>query len=374
MQRHGWNNRKLELEVALNDRLPGFLRALAKANIPLKKVKTTKNYVTFQTTRKHLPMIRKLRRKHHMRITIDWLDEEVILRNEWIVHIGLLLLFLVPLCASQFIWSVDIDASTPEQEEELQKSLYILQISPPFLKRKLPDETVIRQQILQDQRELSWVHINQQGSHLTFSPIPSPKLDTEIEKKEQPSHLIAKKSGVITHFNLTKGERVVEENKAVYTGDLLVTGILKQGEKEIVYGAEGEVFADYWIEASFSLPKKVEYEVPGERHYELKWKKDKKKKDGDWQTVKLPKWLAKYVDLSVTQQGITRELILDEQSVEKVLLPLLHQKYVNELPPKTVMKREKLLQVAIDNDTVKGKVLFLVNENIAVKQAIYQGD
>lgn len=102
--------------------------------------------------------------------------------------------------------------------------------------------------------------------------------------------------------------------------------------------------------------------------------KGQEKKDGDWQTVKLPKWLAKYVDLSVTQQGITRELVLDEKSVEKVLLPLLHQKYVNELPSKTVMKREKLLQVAIDNDTVKGKVLFLVNENIAVKQAIYQGD
>ncbi|MBK3493326.1 sporulation protein YqfD [Viridibacillus sp. YIM B01967] len=374
MQRHGWNNRKLELEVTQNDRLPGFLRALAKANIPLKKMKTTKHHVTFQTTRKHLPVIRKLRRKYHMKMTIDWLDEEVILRNEWLVHIGLLLLIIVPLCASQFIWSVDIDASTPEQEEELQKSLYILQISPPFLKSKLPDETIIRQQILQDQRELSWVHIHQEGSNLTFSPIPSPKLETEIVEKEQPSHLIAKKSGVITHFNLTKGERAVEENKAVYTGDLLVTGILKQGEKEIVYGAEGEVFADYWIEASFTLPRTIDYKVPGERHYELRWKKDKVKKGDDWQNVKLPKWLAKYVELSVTQQSTTKQLKLDEQSVEKVLLPLLHQKYVNELPSKTVMKREKLLQVAIDNDTVKGKVLFLVNENIAVKQVIYQGD
>ena len=32
------------------------------------------------------------------------------------------------------------------------------------------------------------------------------------------------------------------------------------------------------------------------------------------------------------------------------------------------------VNVTIDNDTVKGKVLFLVNENIAIKQAINQGD
>lgn len=56
---------------------------------------------------------------------------------------------------------------------------------------------------------------------------------------------------------------------------------------------------------------------------------------------------------------------LDKSKVDSLLLPLLHEKVIRSLPAKTVIKKENLLQVKWGNGTVEGKVLFLVNENIA---------
>lgn len=42
----------------------------------------------------------------------------------------------------------------------------------------------------------------------------------------------------------------------VYEGDTLVSGVLMHGDQYVIVGAEGEVFADYWLETTFSIPKK----------------------------------------------------------------------------------------------------------------------
>ena len=47
---------------------------------------------------------------------------------------------------------------------------------------------------------------------------------------------------------------------------------------------------------------------------------------------------------------------------------------IRSLPLKSTIKNEKLLHVTTDDDTVKGKVLFLVNENIAQPRPIDQGE
>src|SRR6185312_10385632 len=84
-----------------------------------------------------------------------------------------------------------------------------------------------------------------------------------------PSDLIARTGGVITRFELTKGERVGHVFSTVRKGDLLATGSLEQGDKTVFVGAEGAVFADYWIEYSFSLPKTIQYKVQGEERVEF---------------------------------------------------------------------------------------------------------
>ena len=65
---------------------------------------------------------------------------------------------------------------------------------------------------------------------------------------------------------------------------------------------------------------------------------------------------------------------INEDDIENFILPLLHEKMLRSLPLKSTIKSEKLLHVYADDDTVKGKVLYLVNENIAKPHPIHQGE
>ena len=75
----------------------------------------------------------------------------------------------------------------------------------------------------------------------------------------------------------------------VKKGDLLATGILEQGDKSVIVGAEGAVFADYWIEYTFSIPKTIQYKVQGEEKVEFvfnpPWKMKKDYEDPFWQII-----------------------------------------------------------------------------------------
>ena len=59
---------------------------------------------------------------------------------------------------------------------------------------------------------------------------------------------------------------------------------------------------------------------------------------------------------------------------ETVIIPLLKNKLLSESCSKAIIKDEKILHVTFDNDKVNGTILFLVNDNIAVKRPISQGD
>ena len=361
--------RMIEICIKRTKKVEAFLNALTKNNIILRNLRLSEEEVRFETIRKHLKTIRRLRYQYGVTFHIESLDDNQILRKEWTVFAGILILLFIPFFFSQWIWQVSIDNATPEQEDELTETLHDLNLDGPIMKKDKPDDSVIRQYILSKHRDLSWVHIHRKGSKMSFEPLNAPAVDQEEEKSSMKGELYANKSGVITHFNLQRGERVVDENDAVKKGDLLVTGILKQGEKAIYYGADGEVYADYWIESTFTMPKKITYGTMGEKTYHFRWANEKKSPN-EWKVVNLPKWLSSIGEVSIEQEQIDKKVTLDKNAVEDMIVPLLHQKYLRDLPPKTVIKKEKLLNVTIDNDTVKGKVLFLINENIAVKSAI----
>ena len=53
--------------------------------------------------------------------------------------------------------------------------------------------------------------------------------------------------------------------KTVKKGDVLATGILEQGDKTTIVGADGAVYADYWVEYSFKSSKNNRFPVTGRR-------------------------------------------------------------------------------------------------------------
>ena len=74
------------------------------------------------------------------------------------------------------------------------------------------------------------------------------------------------------------------------------------------------------------------------------------------------------------REDMAYQLELEEGMEETILLPLLKHKILSESSPSLTIKDENILHVSFQDDNVSGTILFLVNDNIAVKRPISQGD
>jgi len=372
-----FDNRPVEIRLNRSNGAHAFIQNLHSKGVKIKNLKHLDNEIRFEMVRKDLKIVREIRKKYHVKVKVQYLQESRIFqKNSW-TAIGLLLLILIPIISSQFVWDVDVQAETPELRVAVENVIKEkLSLDKPKLKGSVQSDFEIRQTIMEQLRDLSWVHILKTGSSMTIvpqlAPITDNKDNTTTNKK---NHLIATKSGVITHFEISSGERRVLPNTTVYKGDTLVSGVITVGDKSVVVGASGEVYADYWLETEFSIPKKVQLVSASSREWTFDFKiNDEKEQGKSFQKVDLPEWLSRFIEIKKTQKYITVTEEISEEQIESFILPLLHEKILKSLPPKTIIKKENILHVSFDDDKVKGKVLFLVNENIAKNYPIDQGD
>ncbi|KGR81499.1 sporulation protein YqfD [Lysinibacillus odysseyi] len=364
------DRRKVIVSLKQGPRADRLFHHLHKERIVMKQVRFSNNEVSFEITRDNLPALRRARRFAGANLKLRYDDLDSVLQITWKTIMGILLLVAIPIICTQFIWRIHVTGATPElalkAEQFIDKEIGI---TIPLVKQSLPTDYEIRQQLMAKFPELSWVHFMKSGGNITISLQLAPK--TEVKKKsDEPMHLIAGNSGVVTHYFLTSGVRLVDANTTVYKGDALVSGILDAGDEQLVIGAEGEVYADYWLETAFTLNRKATYYTPTESAWKVTNDQEKVYMD----EINLPAWLKNHVRIVKEQSFKKEERVLKEEDLDTIIRPLLHKKILQGLPPKTTIKSEKILQVTFDNDTVRGQVLFLVNENIATPYPIYQGE
>lgn len=372
-----YDSRPVEIRVSRGGKVHELIRRLQQNKVKIRNLQYLKDEVVFEISRSDVKVIRKLRRKYELKVRISYLYESRIFQKTGWTMVGLTLMIIIPILFSQIVWQIEVEAETPELRVAVEKVIdEKLNIEGPILKRNIVSDFEIRQIIMEELRDLSWVHILKKGSSITIVPQLAPITDNKSHKSDGLHHLIASKSGVITHFDITSGERLVTPNMTVYKGDILVSGLLTVGEdKSIAVGASGEVYADYWLETDFEIPRNIKYISAIERKWTIDFKNSDEKEQGQsFQKVSLPKWISNFLEIKRTQNYITTTQELSEEQIESFILPLLHEKILRSLPPKTIIKEENILHVSFDDDKVKGKVLFLVNENIAKEYPIDQGD
>ena len=347
-------------------------QSLKQQNIEVYQLRTDENHIIFSIQAKDLKAFRKVRKKLKLSIQLeDELKESTISIYSASI-IGVFLFIVIPVLFAQFIWTIHIDSDSPESDILLTEQLKEMGIKERMIASKLPTEQEIRQNILLKHKEYSWVHFSKSGSTFTVSPMLAPP-QTEKELVDAPAvNLVAKRSGVITDFSLTKGVRAVEKNIAVKKGDVLVNGFVTQGDKRIITSAEGKVYASYWIELSFELPTQVAVINPNSKELVIQKKVDDKQMF--WKEIQLPAFIQEYIQAGYVQKNQQITYSLTEKSIENLIRPLLFQKIIKELPTGTQLLEDKVLQVSIQDDKVKGKILLLINENIAIPYVIHQGD
>lgn len=368
-----WNHRPIIIRIKRHENVHPFIQALHGQKIELKHVMFRDQEVTFETNMAYLSKIRRTRKRFKLKMSVYYADEKQVFRAQIWTILGLTIMIIIPLLCAQVVWRIDVEADSPEIRQQVEKTFYkTFQLETPLSKNKVPSDAIIRQHLLEKHRELAWVHIEKSGSRVILRPQESPK-QTEQKKENLSSHLVATKSGVITHFNIQHGERKISVNDTAYEGDVLVSGVIESGEDNVFVGAEGEVYADYWLESTFKIPTKITIETVQEKGWRIVIAGIHEVVDYV-QKKELPNWLDPYVSIVEEQQTKKVEVELDESKIETLILPLLHEKMLRSLPAKTVIKKENLLQLKWENGTVEGKVLFLVNENIASPIQALQGE
>lgn len=365
------NQRLLTISMKKSENASAFISYLRQQQIPIYKLRIYEKNVQFSVAFFHLHTIRKARRQFRVKLTIHYTTPNRILQKDMMTFLGVFLLLCIPLLLSQFVWKIEIQAETIELEDSISEYLVEKQeIRLPMLRKQFIQDDVLRQQLMEQYRTFSWVHITKKGGLITISPQIAPEIK-ELDATSKEQHLIASNSGVITHFDLESGVRQVEPNDTVYKGDTLVSGVMMKGDEYVMIGASGEVYADYWLETNFSIPKTVKMDVLVDYGwvYNMNWQQLK----AVWVQQSLQP-LTTFISYSPYRKFEEKTELIDENNMDLFILPLLHEKMIQSLPLKSTIKTEKLLHVLTDDDTVKGKVLYLVNENIAKPHPIYQGE
>ena len=365
-----YNFRLLKIEMEQSPKAQRLLMDLQR-EITIKNVLVEKGIVRFYIARANLPKLRRIRKRYKVKLKITATDQtQLLYLDSWTVF-SLLLFVLIPLILSAFIWSVSIENAAPEMEDNIMETLHKqFDLKPALSIRQLPKAYEIRQHILSNNPELSWVFVERHGSKLTLKLQSAPKVEKKPEKPNS-GHLIAKTSGVVTHWNIVRGERLFSKNMTVFRGDVLVSGIVRFNDKEQAVGAEGEVYVDYWLETDFTVPRKIYYEsvVPiGWKLYDINISEALAKKLNSFDNFD------EFIKIEKVTKTTKHEVTLNEDTIDTYLLPILEQKLLSKSPANTVIKSQKILHVDVVDDTVKGKVLFLMNENIAQYQPFLQGD
>lgn len=346
-----------------------FLTDLAGKGTKIRSLTIDHNVASFRTDRKGLAQLRKHRRAFRLKFTVT--DPHYESGAKRILHSPVLFIAcIIPFACSFFLWTVTVESDRPEVVDRIEAKLEAASIVPLRPLALLPEEGEIRRNLMNNDPSLSWIRFKKLGTSLTVIPMLSPSSTKLEEQTGPPSHLFARTGGVISRFELTRGERVRQVHQTVRKGDLLATGILEQGSKFIVVGAEGEVYADYWVEYQFTVPRTITYQMQGEEivefSFQLPWKKSEESEEN--------KFTWPFIQSKRYTNQITGKLVLEEGMEETVILPLLKNKFLSTPSSKAIIKDEKILHVSFDNDKVSGTILFLINDDIAVKRPISQGD
>lgn len=102
--------------------------------------------------------------------------------------------------------------------------------------------------------DFAWVDVQQKGAILEIAYRPIQSIQQNAKKG---SRYIAKKAGVISHFEIASGIKQVRINESVYEGDVLVNNVIVDtNQKEHYTTVSGKVFAYTWEDIKVSLPGK----------------------------------------------------------------------------------------------------------------------
>lgn len=244
-----------------------FLEECSKQNINLYNISVIKNTTQMKASVRDYKKIQKIKIKGLRRKIIKKWGIRFPLhkhRKRTGFATGFLLMILLLIFLSGFIWKIEISGNTKISDNLLIQTLKHYGVYEGAKKNKL-NITQIENKIKNDLYDLSWITINLDGS-IASVEVKERYVKPVSEDRSRPSNLVAQMDGQIVKMEITKGKPMVSVGDAVVKGNLLVAGFYNDKKDNIILEhSSGRVTAEVSVSKTFSAKTKssriVEKEV-----------------------------------------------------------------------------------------------------------------
>lgn len=311
-----------------------------------------------------------------------------LLKNSGFVA-GAILFLAVILLLSNMVWGIEVTGADPATEHKIRKELNAIGVKKGKLQFFLDNPEAIQRKLTDNINAITWVGVELKGTTYHFQVVEK----TEQEQPEylSPRHLVAKKKAVIVDMFVEDGKPQVSVHDHVKPGQLLVSGVIGEGERTKNVPAKGEIYGETWYETTVILPLKSTFQVfngnEKNRHY-LKfgnlpiriWGFEKieyqeYEADTDEKNFRFLKWELpiSYVKQTLREREEVTRVYSNSEAFDVAKL-MARNDIKSRLSENDKIKGEKVLHKSVDNGKVKISIHFQIIENIAIGQPIIQGD
>lgn len=184
------------------------------------------------------------------------------------VRSGLLIgpfLFLFGLyMLSSLIWQVEVIGTKQISVAKVQQIAENVGIKQWAWKETLKEPHLLQRAMLEELPDASWIGVEIKGTKAIIEVVE--KNQPEPSPPNQPRHLVAKKKAVIHRIMAESGKTVVAPNQLVNKGQILVSGVIGNEERQSAVAARGKVEGEVWYVTDAAVPlEQVHYQYTGEQ-------------------------------------------------------------------------------------------------------------
>ncbi|WP_127582653.1 sporulation protein YqfD [Paenibacillus koleovorans] len=312
-----------------------------------------------------------------------WLDK---LGHRKTFAIGLAAFIVGLYLLSSIVWRIDVEGNESIARSDIlqaakQQGLYRLQWK---FRMAAPDE--LSDAIHRQLSGVSWVGVEVHGTKVQIKIVEATRPDQS--PLMNPRHLVASQNALVTEILAETGKPIAKPNMNVKKGDILISGIIGEGAYLQTVVAKGKVRGVVWQEAVVEMPlaqkqkvytgesKTRNYLVLGSRGLQVtgygkvsyeRFETHSDRKALGWRKYVLPiGWLKETV-----MESRIEEVQLAPEEGAAIALEQARSEVIAGAGKDAKLRGEKiLLHEKSDNGKVYMKVLFEVEKDIAVEQAI----
>ena len=298
-----------------------------------------------------------------------------LMKEYYMLFITFIISFLFLLLISNTIFDIDIMHNNSAIRNLVKDSLKeekieALRLIPNYNKRKKIIEKIVNE----NKDKLEWLEIERKGSKLIIKVVE--RKINNAKEDNNPRHIIARKSGIITKIDASSGVILKQKNDYVEKGEIIISGdIVKDETVKGRVKASGNVYAETWYKVKVVYPlnyKEVKYlddvknnivihflnkDINIRPNYVKNYIEDKKT------LIK-----SKVVTFSIRMEKQRKIKVIDKKYTKnKALLlatSLAEEKIKKKLHNDEFIISKKTLNLREFNSRIEVDVFFKVNENI----------